>query len=180
MAEKYSFEIAEEIQQFLEQDDWHFEFLEEKGMFHFRVNVSGKLKKIEYVLQVREDDYLVYTICPLNADKDDPEAMQRINEFLACANYGTVNGNFEMDYSDGEIRYKVYVNCKDMLPSSRVIRDSIYIPATSWKQYGDAIVQLMFTEASTEDAYKNCRKKFLKQLMEQYMRPDDNDYEEME
>jgi len=179
MAEKYSFEIAEEIQQFLEQDDWHFEFLEEKGMFHFRVNVSGKLKKIEYVLQVREDDYLVYTICPLNADKDDPDAMQRISEFLTRVNYGTVNGNFEMDYHDGEIRYKTYVDCEDMLPSTKVIRDSIYIPASSFRQYGDGIVQLMFTEDSPGEVYEACRKKFLKKLLEHYMDSDDEGTQEM-
>jgi len=175
MAEKYSFQIAESIQQFLEDDNWHFQFMEDEGMFRFNLQMNGRLRKIEYVLQVRENDYIVYAICPLNVDKDDPDVMQGVNEFLARVNYGTVNGNFEIDYSDGEVRYKTYVNCEDIILSTKVIRDSIYIPATSFKQYGDGLVQMMFTDESAERVYAGCRKKFWKQVLEQYIHPEDND-----
>ena len=33
-------------------------------------------------------------------------------KYLTLANYGVVNGNFEMDLSDGEIRYKSYVDAR--------------------------------------------------------------------
>jgi hypothetical protein len=34
-------------------------------------------------------------------------------EFLTRANYGMVIGNFEMDYADGEVRFKTSVDVED-------------------------------------------------------------------
>jgi hypothetical protein len=49
------------------------------------------------------DAILFYSICPLRVPED---ARQEAANFLARANYGLATGNFELDFDDGEIRYK--------------------------------------------------------------------------
>ncbi len=69
------------------------------------------------------------------------------------ANYGLVNGNFELDLRDGEIRYKTYVNCDGLESlSEAVIQDSIYVGCVMMDRYGDGIAALAmgFSDADTE------------------------------
>ncbi len=53
----------------------------------------------------------MYSICPLRIPVDRRSAMA---EFLIRANYGLVIGNFEMDYDDGEVRYKTSLDVEEM------------------------------------------------------------------
>jgi hypothetical protein len=46
---------------------------------------------------------LVYSICPQRAPE---QRRNEVAEFLTRANYGLAAGNFELDFADGEIRYK--------------------------------------------------------------------------
>lgn len=65
MKEKtYSETIANAIKSYLKEDDWHFSFDEEAGLFRFGLLLSCKLKKINYIVDVYEDEYIVYAIAP--------------------------------------------------------------------------------------------------------------------
>lgn len=146
----YSAAIALAINQFLTQDDWHFSFDEEDGIFSFNLTMQNKLKKVVYKVRVRDDSYTVYTGMPLDAT----DCKAEMAEFLTRANYGLINGNFEMDYRDGEIRYKIHIPCEDMLPSQAVIKRSIYTPAAMFDRYGNGIVAVLFGMQSPEEAVK--------------------------
>lgn len=63
-------------------------------------------------LQIREEEQqiLYYSICPRRVEPKDRANMA---EFITRANYGMVIGNFEMDYSDGEVRFKTSVDVED-------------------------------------------------------------------
>lgn len=102
----YSKNIANAINNFLTEDDWRFSFDEQRGLFEFGLCLKGKVKKIRYIVDVKEDEYLVYAISPLGADDDDETMMASMAEFVCRANYGLKNGNFELDMRDGEIRFK--------------------------------------------------------------------------
>ena len=158
MAKEYSQAIANAIHAFLTEDDWHFAFDEEKGIFKFNLTLKSKIRKVEYFIRVASNDYTVYTVSSISADEDDPKMMATMAEFVCRANYGLRDGNFELDMRDGEIRYKSYVNCKNYMPSQDVIRDSIYCPAAMFKNYGDGIVEIIFNEMSAKDAVDMCEK----------------------
>lgn len=148
----YSSSIAKLIKKFLDEDDWHYSFNEEKGNFTFNLTLNNKLKKVSYEVRVRDTHYLVYATCPINAD----DCKAEMAEFISRANYGLVNGNFEFDFRDGEIRYKCYVGCNDTTPGKEEIRKSIYIPAVMFKRYGEGIAAVLFGVKSAEQAVKDC------------------------
>ena len=155
--ENFSQDIADEIKGFLLDDDWKFDFDEEKGVFKFGVNIDGKMKHVNYFVPVRDDSYTVYAISPVSADSDDPQCMNAITEFICRANYGLRNGNFEVDMRDGEIRYKVFVDCDGgQIPTRDIIRGSIIIPAMMFERYSPGILAVIFAGKSAAEAIEPC------------------------
>lgn len=156
MEHNYSVGIAGSIKDFLDEDDWHYSFDREKGLFRFGLNIKGKLTSIQYLVIVNENDYNVYATSPLSADQDDGEQMKEMAEFVCRANYGLRNGNFELDFRDGELRYKCYVNCDGVLPSMEMVRSSIHCPAAMFTRYGEGIVQILFGGVNAVEAVNLC------------------------
>lgn len=126
METNYSVEIANAIENFLIKDDWKFDFDERKGIFHFGVKMQSKIRSSDFLIIVKDLEYLVYAFSPIEANINDEETMAELAEYFTRANYGLRNGNFEMDYDDGEIRYKTHVDFDGLIPSYEVIKNSIY------------------------------------------------------
>lgn len=54
------------------------------------------------------------------------------------------NGCFELDFEDGEIRFRTFVDCDGQLPAESVIRNSVYTAVTMMRRYGDGIAAVLF------------------------------------
>lgn len=154
----YSMNIANAVNDFLKEDDWHFSFDENRGIFRFGLGLKGKLKKLHYIVDIKDDEYLVYAISPLGADEEDAKMMANMAEFICRANYGLKMGNFELDFDDGEVRFKVHVLCKGVTPTAEMIKRSIYCPATMFDHYGSGIVDIIFNDTSGKAAVDKCEK----------------------
>lgn len=137
----YSTQIARAIKDFLDNDDWHYSFDENDGMFKMGVNLKCKLGSTDIRVKVGDDYFTAYASIKMNADEGSRAA---VAEFITRANYGLRNGNFEMDFRDGELRYKSYNNCDGVVPSRAVVADSIMVPALMIDRYGDGLVAVMF------------------------------------
>lgn len=154
----YSNELVAVVKQFLDADDWNYSFDENRGVFDFGLRVRSKIQSIKYRVHVRNKGITFYGICPIGADRDDAEMMAQMAEFLCRANYGLSNGSFEFDFRDGEIRYKSYVDCDGVLPSTEVVRNSIYCIATMYERYAPGIVGIIFAGCSAKDAIAKCER----------------------
>ena len=154
----YSKSIADAINSFLTEDDWHFSFDDQRGLFKFGLNLKGRIKNVRYIVDVKDDEYVVYAISPIGADEDDEKKMAIMAEFICRANYGLKNGNFELDMRDGEIRYKSFVDCEGLTPTTEMVRNSIHCPAAMFDRYGDGIVDIIFGNSTAKEAVAKCEK----------------------
>lgn len=154
----YSNEIANVVKQFLTDDDWHYSFDEERGIFDFGLRVRSKIQKIKYLIDVKEDEMVVYGICPIGTDCDDEKMMVQMAEFICRANFGLKNGCFEFDFRDGEIRYKSFIDCDEVLPSTEVVKNSIHCTAAMYKRYAAGITSIIFAGSSAKEAIVMCEK----------------------
>ena len=136
----YSAEIARAVDAFLTADDWRYSFNEEAGIFRFGMQYDGKLQKVDFLIRIRDEFFVVYACPPLTAKDCLPE----MAEFIARANYGLQNGCFELDFEDGEIRFRTFVDCDGPLPAESVIRNSVYTAVTMMRRYGDGIAAVLF------------------------------------
>ncbi len=114
------------------------------------------MKNVQYVVGINERDYNVYAISPLSVDQDDPEQMGKMAEFICRANYGLRDGNFEMDFNDGELRYKCFMNCNGSIPTKNMVGASIHCPAAMFDRYSKGIMQILFGDMSAAEAIEVC------------------------
>lgn len=146
---EYSIEIANLLISFLEEMEINYDFIREKGIIKFSINVDGKVKRFTYFIQIKKSSYIVYITIAVAADKD---CMGSVAEYLTRANYGLQYGSFELDWNDGEIRYRHLVDCENCPPSQEVIRNSILIPYSTFERYGDGLLSVIFGAATAKEA----------------------------
>ena len=143
-------QIVDAVRDWLDGDDWHYEYVADHHIIKMGVGLKSKLKNGRIFIDIKEDAYLVYIVSPIGGDKDD---LGELMKFLTMANYGIVNGNFELDMRDGEVRYKTYVNCDGLEELSKeVIQDSVLAGCYTIDRYGNGIAALCmgFSDAETE------------------------------
>lgn len=149
---EYAHSIRNAIESFFEKDDWRYTFNEEDALFEAGVKLDCKLKSTRLKIRVGTSYYTVYATIALNADED---SRQQVAEYLTRANYGLRAGNFELDMRDGEVRYKIHVDCGDdceCLPSYSVVENSVYISVNMIEKYGDGLVAVMYGFKTAEEA----------------------------
>ncbi len=144
-------QIVDALRDWLDSDDWHYEYDAEHHLIRAGITLDCKLRNARIFIPIREDgSYIVNIYSPVNGD---PAHIDELVKYIAMANYGLANGNFDIDVSDGEVRYKIYVNCKDLekLPA-QIIKDSIYAGWCMMDRYGNGIAALAmgFSDAETE------------------------------
>ena len=84
--------------------------------------------------------------------------MAQMAEFICRANYGLKNGCFELDFRDGEIRFRSFIDCEDLMPSTKVIKNSIHCTAAMFKRYATGIVDIIFSGCTAKKAIAKCEK----------------------
>ena len=144
-------QIVDALRDWLDSDDWHYEYDAERHLIKAGINLDCKLRSARIFIPIREDgSYIVNIYSPVNGD---PAHIDELVKYVAMANYGLANGNFDIDVSDGEVRYKTYVNCKDLetLPA-QIIKDSIYVGWCMMDRYGNGLAALAmgFSDVETE------------------------------
>lgn len=101
--------------------------------------------------QVHDDGQvlLFYSICPLSV----PHRQRvRIAELLTRANYGLALGNFELDFEEGEIRYKTSLHSGDEEPSPARFEKLIYPNVATMDRYLPSIRSVLYEDVAPIDA----------------------------
>ena len=99
--------IYDAMANFFKKDDWPATQVE--GQTAMSMNFQGQNARWGCLGRVDEDKQLVlfYSYCPIKAPEDKRPILA---DFLTRANYGLYVGNFEMDFNDGEVRYKTSID----------------------------------------------------------------------
>lgn len=141
-----------------DQREWRYTYDEERKLFSLKFNLSKtKLGGADiriFVRPSRENEsnarlILSYGEIDLTADS---ECMAQVAEYLTRANFGLSVGNFELDFRDGEIRYKVSINCVDALPGEDAIDDLCGIPVSMFNHYGNGLLAVSMGMMTAEEA----------------------------
>lgn len=159
MAENYSPEIAKAVENFLSENGWGYEPHDDYGRIQTDIKLNCKFRKADIDIIINEDSFLVYLILPMTADK---EVQKEMIEFLTRVNYGLESCNFEMDFSDGEIRCKCFCNCAGTVPTNQQISNCIFFNTATVNNYGNGIAKILFGIGTPEEVYLECKKKHFK------------------
>ena len=101
--------LLDKIQSRLKKTGLKFETTSD--IIHFNMEIDNIVGKVAVFIQASENTILSYAV--IN-NKIPKEQYNSVSEYLHLANYGLLYGNFEMDFNDGEIRYKLAIDCQDV------------------------------------------------------------------
>lgn len=73
-------------------------------------------------------------------------------EYLTRANWGLAIGNFELDYSDGEIRYKVSMDTDGIQLNEQLIGQAVAVNCRMMDRYLPGLMAVVFSNESPEEA----------------------------
>jgi hypothetical protein len=106
-------------------------------MCHWRVSPDEEVvqMRVYYPIMVRE-----------------PEARQRVAEFIARANHNMMVGSLQIDMDDGEVTYHIPHIFGGDMPSSEQIRDLFVTAFTTADRYFPSLMLLLFGGYTASDA----------------------------
>ena len=140
-------ELIDQVRDYLDKNDWKYEYMDMKGVIITGVNLQCKLQSTRLYFVFNDNGMTLYSNISMKAD-EATRAMAL--EFITRANYGTRNGNFEIDVDDGEIRYKVYISSRgsDTI-NEDLLEESIYIAVSMLNRYGDGLLKVLMGYANS-------------------------------
>ncbi len=144
-------EAFEILGRFLEEDGWFPQRLPTDDGFVYRMSYRGQSGTMPCYAQIRPrlSQFLFYVMAPVKAD---PARRAEICEFIARANYGLRIGNIELDFDDGEIRYKSSLDYEGAGLSPALIKGAIYPAVQTMDDYLPGILSVLFGGATAKAA----------------------------
>src|SRR5262249_17088927 len=80
------------------------------------------------------------------------EKRVEVAEFITRANYGLVIGNFEMDYADGEVRYKTSVDVEGGELTAKMVENVIRANVMTMDRYFPGLMGVLYGDRDPAEA----------------------------
>ena len=141
--------ILDVIEQFLQEDDWPYSPVDNRTVY--KTGFEGKNGQFTCYAQEREEQQQIvfYSIFPVRVPENK---LMEMAEFITRANYGMIIGNFELDFSDGEIRYKTSVDVEDVDLADPLVRHLIYANVLTMDKYFPGLMRVLYAGIAPADA----------------------------
>jgi hypothetical protein len=140
-----------ELGRYLDADGWFPQPLEERHTYRmFYSGASGELRCYASV-RVDLEQFFFYAVSGVKVPEG---ARVAVAEFLTRANYGLRIGNFELDFGDGEVRYKSSLDFEGEILSDNLIRNAIYPAVRIMDEYLPGLMKVAFGGATPADAIR--------------------------
>jgi hypothetical protein len=135
--------------EFLRADGWYPQSVPESHAY--RMAYSGGHAELRCVARVNieAEQFFFYAIATIKVPEG---ARPAVAEFLTRANYGLRIGNFEMDFSDGEVRYKSSLDFEGDSLSGNLIRNAIYPAVNNLDEYMPGLLKVAFGSTTPQEA----------------------------
>jgi hypothetical protein len=137
------------VHDFLEVDGWNPQFIEDQEAY--RISFQSENGQGLAYAQVLTDleQFLFYVMMPFKVPE---ESRNTIAEFITRANYGLRVGNFEMDYKDGEVRYKTCIDFEGEILTTGYIKNAVYPALKTMEKYVPGFLSVIYGGKTPEEA----------------------------
>jgi hypothetical protein len=132
-------------------EDWFFTQNDEEAFL--KLTYEGKAGEWNCYAQALEgqEQLVIYSVYPALAAAGQRQA---IAELITRLNYGLTMGNFEMDFNDGEIRFKTSLDAKKSELTDDLIRPVVYINVAMMDRYFPALAAVLENRATPQQAFE--------------------------
>jgi hypothetical protein len=141
--------IYQEMVNFFQQDEWPFYPVE--GQPVLQTAFEGKNGKWPCFARAREQQQqmVFYSIFPVNVPE---HKLMAVAEFLTRANSGMILGNFELNFTEGEMSYKTSIDVEGDRLSFALIKRLVYANVTMMDEYWPGIMSVIYGGVEVREA----------------------------
>lgn len=134
---------------FFTENDWPYVGVEDLEML--RIPFKGENGEWMCTAVAKEEVYqfAFYSTLMINAPE---EKRMDIAEFITRANYGLTIGNWELDFDDGEIRYKTSLDVEGTEFTMSLLKQVVYANVVITDQYFPGIMGILNDDILPEEA----------------------------
>jgi hypothetical protein len=142
-------EMFDVINKFFTDNEWYFMRLDDRPVL--QMGFQGKNGKWTCYASVDEEQriFFFYSVCPIVIPEENRPA---VAEFTTRANYGMKIGNFELDYNDGEVRYKTSVDVDNVPFVPQLISNMVYANVWTMDRYLPGILSVVYGNTLPQEA----------------------------
>jgi hypothetical protein len=141
--------VFDAMLRFFEDDQWPY--IPAEGDLVLKLPFDGRNGRWVCFAQAREEheQFVFYSVYPVRVPEGRRPA---VAEYLTRANYGLILGNFELDYGDGEVRYKTSLDVEGAELVPALIRQCVYANVLMMDQYLPGLVAILSEGLSPVEA----------------------------
>ena len=152
-------ENAEYIKSFLDEVKWHYDMHNYDGMRRvlFTGGIGGSNEpygSFHYMAIVDDNAAECYATLPASAQARLPQ----MSEFITRANYNLKYGAFEMDYNDGQIRFRLAFPMVALRADRALIMLLFCLPVNVLAQHFKGITEVLTDLKTPEEAIADCER----------------------
>lgn len=143
-------DLTSGLLKFLKEDDWNHDFKagEDQDAVYFMY--TGKQGQLSVTILVHKALSIITIYSRLDLTVD-PERRAQVAEFLHRANYGLLIGNFELDFRDGEVRYKSSIDLEGLEATNVTFRNLLHANLSTADRYQRVFRRLVMGEGLTPE-----------------------------
>lgn len=143
--------LLAQVKAWLEKDEWNPTQDKKEPVLY--TGFEGDNGTYEVHALVNEEGRQVL-ILSFIADKVPAKKRRDAAEYLMRANYGLMLGNFEMDYNDGEIRFRTSIDVEGGTLADKQIDTLVYSNVMTMDKYVPGLKKVLDGKATPEKAIK--------------------------
>ena len=135
---------------------YRYRYYDELNSFILEFGLKkSKLTEVQVVVNVREDSVSFHSVCMLKVPREQRE---RVAIYLTCCNFDMMYGNFEMNMSDGEVRFKNVLSYHECMPSRRAVEEMLNFTVNMFDRYGDEMLAVIYGDKAPRQAAMEAEK----------------------
>ncbi|MGL5081986.1 MAG: YbjN domain-containing protein [Microcoleaceae cyanobacterium] len=141
--------LFETLVEFLDEDGWVYKEIEHRQVLVLGIEGNNGRFDCYVVAREAEKQVTVYSVFPVRVPD---QKRHTVSTFLMMVNYGMIIGNFELNFYDGEIRYKTSLDVEGDHLTSALTKHLIYTNVTTMDKYLPGIMSVIYGNLSAEEA----------------------------
>lgn len=147
--------LFQQLCKYLTEDDWRYSSDHERGVLLTNIRGENTHYNCMFVSTENPRRLTFYS----HIGHEVPEIKRhRVCEFFTRANYGLVLGNFEMDMSDGEVRYRTSIDLTEEDLTHKQLMTLIWVNLFTFDRYYPGLMKIMYSNTSAIDAISDCER----------------------
>lgn len=136
--------LLDQARAFMTTDEWYPEDV--PGYTAVKASFKGTHTSWIVVAQSREPEQQLLVWSAL-IEPVPPERRAAVGDYLNQVNYGLSIGNFELDFTDGEVRFKTSVDVEGGELTETMLKNLLYLNVTTMDRYQPGVDRVVWEGA---------------------------------